>query len=80
MIAVSALAPGILSTRIDDLLADPTIDIVIELIGGYEPARTFVLRAIASGKHVVTANKALLRRARRRDLCRGSAAWGRCHV
>jgi homoserine dehydrogenase len=54
------VAPGILSTRIDDLLADPSIDIVIELIGGYEPARTFVLRAIASGKHVVTANKALL--------------------
>lgn len=52
--------PGILSARIDDLLADPSIDIVIELIGGYEPARTFVLRAIASGKHVVTANKALL--------------------
>ena len=54
------VAPGILSTRIDDLLSDPNIDIVIELIGGYEPARTFVLRAIASGKHVVTANKALL--------------------
>ncbi|MDO9081610.1 MAG: homoserine dehydrogenase, partial [Desulfuromonadales bacterium] len=54
------VAPGILSTHIDDLLADPSIDIVIELIGGYEPARTFVLRAIASGKHVVTANKALL--------------------
>ena len=54
------VAPGILSTRIEDLLGDPTIDIVIELIGGYEPARTFVLRAIASGKHVVTANKALL--------------------
>jgi homoserine dehydrogenase len=52
--------PGVLSTQIDDLLADPSIDIVIELIGGYEPARTFVLRAIASGKHVVTANKALL--------------------
>jgi homoserine dehydrogenase len=54
------VAPAILSTRIDDLLSDPNIDIVIELIGGYEPARTFVLRAIASGKHVVTANKALL--------------------
>ncbi|MBE0502538.1 MAG: homoserine dehydrogenase [Desulfuromonadales bacterium] len=54
------VAPGILSTCIDDLLSDPSIDIVIELIGGYEPARTFVLRAIASGKHVVTANKALL--------------------
>lgn len=54
------VAPGILSTRIDDLLLDPDIDIVIELIGGYEPARSFVLRAIESGKHVVTANKALL--------------------
>ncbi|PKN13575.1 MAG: homoserine dehydrogenase [Deltaproteobacteria bacterium HGW-Deltaproteobacteria-4] len=54
------VSPDILSTRIDDLLGDPSIDIVIELIGGYEPARTFVLRAIASGKHVVTANKALL--------------------
>lgn len=36
------------------------IDLVVELIGGYEPARTFVASAIASGKHVVTANKALI--------------------
>ncbi len=42
------------------LLDDPTIDIVIELMGGYEPARRFVLRAIRNGKSVVTANKALL--------------------
>ncbi|HVO25149.1 MAG TPA: homoserine dehydrogenase [Candidatus Margulisiibacteriota bacterium] len=42
------------------LLDDPSIDIVIELMGGYEPARRFVLRAIANGKSVVTANKALL--------------------
>jgi homoserine dehydrogenase len=38
----------------------PDIDIVVELIGGYELARELVLRAIANGKHVVTANKALL--------------------
>jgi homoserine dehydrogenase len=38
----------------------PEIDIVIELIGGYSPARELVLRAIANGKHVVTANKALI--------------------
>ncbi len=38
----------------------PDIDIVIELIGGYGIAKTFVLQAIANGKHVVTANKALL--------------------
>ncbi len=39
---------------------DPEIDIVAELIGGLEPARALVLKAIANGKHVVTANKALL--------------------
>ena len=38
----------------------PDVDIVVELIGGIEPARTLVLEAIAHGKHVVTANKALL--------------------
>jgi len=44
----------------DAVLGDSSIDIVVELIGGLEPARTFVLRALAAGKHVVTANKALL--------------------
>jgi homoserine dehydrogenase len=39
---------------------DPEVRVVIELIGGLEPARTFILRALAAGKHVVTANKALL--------------------
>lgn len=42
------------------VVADPDIDIVIELIGGYGVARELVLQAIANGKHVVTANKALL--------------------
>ena len=42
------------------LINDPEIDIIVELIGGIEPAKTFVMQAIASGKHVVTANKALL--------------------
>ncbi len=42
------------------LIDDPSIQIVIELIGGLEPARSFILRALAAGKHVVTANKALL--------------------
>ncbi len=44
----------------DDVILHPDIDIFIELIGGYEPARTFVLKALHAGKHVVTANKALL--------------------
>jgi homoserine dehydrogenase len=42
------------------VILHPDIDIFIELIGGYEPARTFVLKALHAGKHVVTANKALL--------------------
>ena len=42
------------------VLADPDVQVVIELVGGLEPARTFILRALAAGKHVVTANKALL--------------------
>jgi homoserine dehydrogenase len=43
-----------------EVIANPDIDIVAELIGGYGIARTLVLEAIAAGKHVVTANKALL--------------------
>jgi len=42
------------------VIANPDIDIVVELIGGYGIARTLVIEAIAAGKHVVTANKALL--------------------
>lgn len=42
------------------LIADPNVDVVCELIGGYEPARTFILEALNAGKHVVTANKMLL--------------------
>jgi len=42
------------------VLADPSIQVVIELVGGLEPARSFISQALAAGKHVVTANKALL--------------------
>lgn len=52
--------PHILSTNVDDILEDPDMDIVIELIGGYQPALKFILKAMENGKHVVTANKALL--------------------
>jgi homoserine dehydrogenase len=55
-----SVAAGILSTNVADLFDDPEISVVIELIGGYEPAKTFVLKAIEKGKHIVTANKALL--------------------
>jgi len=52
--------PARLVADADAVLKDPRISIVIELIGGYEPARRFVLAAIRAGKDVVTANKALL--------------------
>ncbi|HID46884.1 MAG TPA: homoserine dehydrogenase [Chromatiaceae bacterium] len=42
------------------VVRDPEVDVVVELIGGYSPARELVLEAIANGKHVVTANKALI--------------------
>ncbi len=49
-----------LSKDANDIFTDPEIDIVVELIGGMEPAKSFLLEAIKHGKHVVTANKALL--------------------
>jgi len=49
-----------LSTDAANVIGDESIDIIVELIGGYEPARTFVLQAIENKKHVVTANKALI--------------------
>jgi len=51
---------SVLTTDANAILHDPEISIVIELIGGYEPARTFILEAFRNGKQVVTANKALL--------------------
>jgi homoserine dehydrogenase len=50
----------LLTTRADDILEDPEIDIVIELVGGLGFAKTLISRALAHGKYVVTANKALL--------------------
>ncbi|MFH1367558.1 MAG: homoserine dehydrogenase [Elusimicrobiota bacterium] len=46
--------------RYKDLIARRDIDIIVELVGGYEPARTLILEALNAGKHVVTANKAVL--------------------
>ena len=43
-----------------DVVNDPEVDVVVELIGGYSPARELVMKAIENGKHVVTANKALI--------------------
>ena len=51
---------SLLTTDIAAVIDDPDVRVVIEVIGGIEPARSWVLAALAAGKHVVTANKALL--------------------
>jgi homoserine dehydrogenase len=54
------LPAGVLTDSIDEVLDDPTIDVVVQLMGGLSPAREVMLRAMESGKDIVTANKALL--------------------
>jgi homoserine dehydrogenase len=54
------IEPRIFTTNAHDILEDPDIDIVIELIGGESPARDFIEEAINRGKHVVTANKEVI--------------------
>jgi len=49
-----------LTDNAEEVVNDPDCEVVVELIGGYEPARSLVLKAIENGKHVVTANKALI--------------------
>ncbi len=58
--AQANLKPEQIASRDRDILDDPEIDIIVELIGGTDVARELVLEAIARGRHVVTANKALL--------------------
>ncbi len=57
-----SLPPELLTTDLESIVTDPTIDIIVELLGGLEPARSLILQAIDQGKHVVTANKAVLAR------------------
>ena len=56
------LAAELLSTDPEAVVDDPAVDIVVEVMGGLEPARSLILRAIAAGKPVVTANKAVIAR------------------
>jgi len=51
---------NMLTRDVDKVICDPDIDVVVELIGGVHPAKEIVMRSLASGKHVVTANKLLL--------------------
>jgi homoserine dehydrogenase len=56
------LPDALFTTDLESVVTDPDIDIVIEVIGGIEPARSLILQAIEQGKHVVTANKAVISR------------------
>ena len=51
------LLPDLLTTNPQDVLENPEIDIVVEVLGGLEPAKDYIFQAVANGKHVVTANK-----------------------
>jgi homoserine dehydrogenase len=59
---LASLPPGVLTTDVEGIVTDPGVDIVVEVMGGLEPARTLILKAIAHGKHIVTANKAVIAR------------------
>jgi homoserine dehydrogenase len=54
------IPPGVLTTDAAGVVADPDVDLVVEVIGGIEPARSLILTALKSGKPVITANKELL--------------------
>jgi homoserine dehydrogenase len=56
------LDTGVLTTDLEAIVSNPEIEIVVELLGGLEPARSLILLAIANGKHIVTANKAVIAR------------------
>ena len=56
------LPAGVLTTDLESIVTDPEIDIIVELLGGLEPSRSLILKAIANGKHIVTANKAVIAR------------------
>jgi homoserine dehydrogenase len=70
------LAPELLSTDPEAVVDDPAVEIVVEVIGGLEPARTLILRAIAAGKPVVTANKAVIARHGEEIAAAAAAAGG----
>jgi homoserine dehydrogenase len=57
-----SLPQDILTTDLNSIVNDPEIDIIVEVIGGIEPAKSLILTAIANKKHVVTANKAVISR------------------
>jgi homoserine dehydrogenase len=56
------LPQSVVTTDLEAIVNDPAVDIVVEVMGGLEPARSLILQAIKNGKHIVTANKAAIAR------------------
>nr|WP_208492231.1 homoserine dehydrogenase [aff. Roholtiella sp. LEGE 12411] len=56
------LPTDVVTTDLDAIVNDPAVDIIVEVMGGLEPARSLILKALNNGKHVVTANKAAIAR------------------
>ncbi|MFN6482468.1 MULTISPECIES: homoserine dehydrogenase [unclassified Nostoc] len=56
------LSTEVVTTDLESIVNDPAVDIVVEVMGGLEPARSLILKALSNGKHVVTANKAAIAR------------------
>ena len=56
------LPDRLVTNDLEAIVTDPQVDIIVELIGGVEPARSLILQAIQCGKHIVTANKAVISR------------------
>jgi homoserine dehydrogenase len=73
-----ALDPALLCSDPEAVVDDPAVEIVVEVMGGLEPARSLILRAIAAGKPVVTANKAVI--ARHGEEIAAAAAQGGVYV
>ncbi|MBO54253.1 MAG: homoserine dehydrogenase [Dehalococcoidia bacterium] len=51
------ISPDIITAEPEDIISDPSIDIIVEVIGGIDPAKSLIVKALTQGKHVVTANK-----------------------
>jgi homoserine dehydrogenase len=57
-----SLPSELMTTDLESIVTDPAVDIIVEVMGGLEPARSLILQAIRQGKHIVTANKAVIAR------------------
>ena len=54
--------PGVITTDVDDILSNPEVNVVVEVMGGQDPAFDYILKSISLGKHIVTANKEVMAR------------------